>query len=146
MSDDTDNRTDETWVCAGRRTGKGNKILYLWFSEDVEPDVELYYGKVKGHVGGRYTISVDRTADSRIVYGTPRYLGALSIDDPKRISWEVDERVEMSLIEADRMETRNAKDSALKDACEPLRVLYRKQIGGHRRAAFIAMVIEMVTR
>ena len=143
MSDETPTETEE-WLCMGRRAVTGNKLRYAWLDPTGR---ELLYAKVKGIVGRRYSVEVDRSdPETMTVYGGATYVDSLAIDDPRRVEWEAIERSDMAEIERDRIEAKDAKESALADLCAPLHELYRKQVGPHRRAAFLAVVTEMITR
>lgn len=136
--------TKETWTCMGRRLRNG-KVFYAW--DDGQGGDTRYFQKLKGQPGRRYTVTVyDRTDDGLSVSQANTYVGSLDADDSKRIEWEALERSDMAQKEVESIEKRDKDHSALADLCAPLHDLYRKQVGPSRRAAFLAVVTEMVTR
>lgn len=141
----------EEWICTGRRLNTSGKIVYGWVNPAGR---HMNFGKVKGQPARRYTIDAeyvdapDASPDEQevIVYGEPVWVGPLPVDDDRRLEWEAADRVTMARHEVLRMAAADAKDSAVSALVAPLRDQYRKQVGPARRAAFLALVIEMVTR
>lgn len=140
-----DDHVTETWTCAGRRGMAGStKVFYAWRDADGK---EREFDKLKGQAGRRYEVDVAYKPEDRCsVMLNVRYVDALPLDDPDRIAWEARERADLARIERDRLEAKDAEESALTDLVAPLREQYRRQFGPARKAAFLAVVIEMVTR
>lgn len=137
--------TKETWTCMGRRLRNG-KVFYAW--DDGQGGDTRYFQKLKGQPGRRYTVTVYERDDEGAlsVSQSNAYVDSLDVDDPKRIEWEAIERSDMTQGAIDSIEKRDKGVSALAELCAPLHDLYRKQVGPSRRAAFLAVVTEMVTR
>jgi hypothetical protein len=131
---------EETWTCMGRRLDVKGKLFYKWLNAAGE---EAHYDKLKGQPGRRY--GVQRKVDGTSVLIQPRWLNERA-DEADVAKWEAQDRADAAELERNRLEAKDAKDSELHNLVFPLRELYKRQVGPGRRAAFLAIVIEMMTR
>lgn len=86
MSED---RTLETWTYVGKSLLRGGKVGYAWLLPD---GTRVAYSKFRASiVGGQYTVSVARTADSTMVYGEPSWTGDRHPDLDEVAVWQAED-------------------------------------------------------
>lgn len=133
----------ETWECMGKRLMRSGKVSTAWLDASGE---EVYFRKVTGSPGRTYQLDVARDEDQIVIFGPVQWVGTFDADDPRRLEWEAKERADMAQLERDRMVAKDKTESAIADLVAPLREIYKRQVGPQRRAAFLMVVTEMVTR
>jgi hypothetical protein len=136
-----------TTVYIGKRLTVHGKLLPAFEDQDVH--VSVLDVKVYGGIGSTYRI-VHEIAGSRAYttgqYG-PRWIAGPEQGDPRLAEWALRARLDALQLEHTRAEKRSASDGdAFRGACAPLRALYQKHVGYGRRAAFLSLVMEEVTR
>jgi hypothetical protein len=156
MQNETEVEATETdrWLCLGRRLGSKGKLVTAWTpwrgsldatATDTHDDEVMFFAKFDGQPGRLYDVQIgERDEDGLVVKGRPSYVETLDADD--RLEFELADRTAGISLEVNRQEARDKKDSALTDMVAPLREAYRKKITPSQRAAFLALVQEMITR
>lgn len=116
MSDAT---VAETWLYAGRRQGKGGRIIHAWIDES---GAELYYAKIAGAaIGSAYRIDADRTDGTVTVIGSPSYLNTDGAEQGDVERWRAADAAVGYAKAAAAAEKRAAADGELEDALDVLR-------------------------
>ncbi len=98
------------------------------------------------HTSAGQVFEVESTDDvSTTIYpSTQRYLGLWPDEDARR-AWRLFDETNKVDMELAARQKREAKDDPVADALAPLRDQYRRTIGGVRRAALLARIIQYVT-
>lgn len=146
----------ETWVYAGRRQlAKG---LGFAFAEEHKPEALHFFvkrPKALGYtpgIGSRYTVEVERPDDDTVLVGGWKYVGSWREDSEALEDLVKAWTAESVVAETQDEQERRGKAAAgpegdvLLALCEPLRQMYKKQVGTARRQALLAAMIERVTR
>ncbi|MDE1904876.1 MAG: hypothetical protein KGH75_00310 [Rhodospirillales bacterium] len=141
---DEDGYTVDRWICKSKRLDSDNKMYYCWLDHT---GTERRFSKVKGTVGNEYLIRHKTDPEGLHVRGEPVWIGRASEPgDPEVAGWEAQERAEIAMLERLRLQRNAERDSELETMLVPLREAYGRLVGTGRRSAFIAAVIEGVTR
>lgn len=132
----------EQWTYLGRRL-EGLKVYYAWLDPDGN---EQHFNKLSALSPGRiYSVDVLRKKDGVSVCGKPSYHGEQSdlLNDLVIKACADDRAVAVAL------ETRRAEKAEsfveLEEHLDALRLCYNRQRGA-RRAAFLAHIIQRITR
>lgn len=141
----SDERVTESWTYAGTRLGKGNKKVHAWQDGTGE---QMHFAKLTASaIGGRYEVSVERTADGAFqsVSRTVTFTGDQCDDRTLVGKWQTESRLAEVELTRDRTERKlKAEADAFEAAMAPLRELYKASSSRTwtSRTAFIAMVID----
>jgi hypothetical protein len=134
-------------VCIGRRLSKANRLGWFW--QDEQGRTYGWQKQVIGPAapGSLYDVSFDAEGNAVLTGDAgPRYVGRLDLDDPRVVEWSAQQRLAEITEDQERRARRDARPNALTQACEPLRVLYRRAVTPGRRASLLAALIEEITR
>lgn len=131
----------EEWRYMGR-TLDGRKVFHSW----DDGGMLRYFARLPAKSPGSfYEIEVERKKDGNVtVHGSPVYLTGGERDDPVRLQACAHDRAVSTELETFRAEKAGAY-LELEANLETLRSLYQRQTGG-RRAAFLAHIIQRVTK
>lgn len=131
----------EEWRYLGRRLDRKNKVFHVWH----DGDEERHFNKLpSSSPGSFYEVEVERKGDSIVVHGRPVFLNMGEQDDPIRLKAQADDRAVSIHVATIRAEKSSAY-LELEENLDALRSLYFRQTGG-RRAAFLAHIIQRVTK
>lgn len=133
--------TTERWLCIGKRLMANDKLATGFLDAAGE---RLFYVKCRGVAGSYYDVSVTRADGKCTMHGAPQYVEQHE-DAAYRAQLRAEERVDELIAERDRAEARAKRTTELRALCEPLRELYRKQVGWPRKAAFLSLVQLMIS-
>ena len=134
----------ETWRYTGRILD-GKTLFYSY--EDGDGELRVFKKLPATSPGAFYVLDVERKKDGGItVHGSSVYVIGQEIDDedPVRIRAQADDRAVSIELETRRAEKAGAYQE-IEANLDALRSLYLRQTGG-RRAAFLAHVIQRVTK
>lgn len=147
----------QVWVYVGRRLNSARKLVPVFLTTDIDPadpdDVgRRFFDKAdiptSQRPGARYEVVTRDHGATMYTRGAlgPRFI-ELPNDDDRATGWAIEERLAKIGAETARAETRATKtEDPFVALCAPLKAALRKQVGYSRRAAFIAAVIEELTR
>jgi hypothetical protein len=143
MSETTEHTT-ERWTWAGARLNQG-KLTGAWIGADGK---ERWYSGPRWHgtvIGGRYDAQVTHLDDARVtLHGTPVYAEPRDPGDDRAGLWAAEDRAARTRVATKARERRDAKQSALDDALEPLLAITGKLRTTADRDAVAAYVLRQI--
>lgn len=136
----------QRYVYAGKVLTATNTLVHAWLPEDQLDEGKLkLFTKAKGSViGGVYRIDVDSDGTT-YVPGSVTYL-AERVDRDIVIELEARSRADGVQHARRLMERNDARSSEIRELCEPLRDVVKRQVGWANRSAMIAFITAEITR
>ncbi len=145
---------EEEWTFQYRKTFKNRtKLSYLWLNPVGEPKVFgkdfTRYSPVKARPGAIFRVFVDYKEDSTLSVtqtgdDAPHYLGMIE-DEYLRTIWQAKDRSNELEVQTIKRAMGDTRRNLIREALQPLNKEYHS-IGRTGRAAFLALVIDEVTR
>jgi hypothetical protein len=111
-----ENRTDEQWICMGRRWN-GKQLYTLWRRAD---GIENGYQKLPGIPGGEYSISTGLEDGNRVVWGNPTYVRRADISLDEIAAWRTSDQAAYAEDRQRLLEASAKRTNELDDALKPL--------------------------
>lgn len=135
----------KTFVYAGKRLTVKGQLVHAWIPEgqgtnenEVRP-----FPKAKGTViGGKYTIEVNKDSYKPT---SVTYTGERAHEDI-RADLDAADRANSVTHARQALERNHARESEIKELCQPLREIVGRQVGWANRAALIAYITSEISR